>query len=81
MPERFVPAFLAVFLPAILLAFLRDFAFFVRPSDDRFLFTVAAAISLARRVDRPLFFELFLMCSYWRSSFSLHASGIANPFD
>jgi hypothetical protein len=35
-----------------------------RPSERRFLFTVAAAIALARFEDRPLLLALSLMCSY-----------------
>jgi hypothetical protein len=42
----------------------RFFDDFVRPSAARSLFTVAAAICLARFVDRPFFFALDLMCSY-----------------
>ena len=38
--------------------------FFVRPSALRFLFTVAAAIALARLLERPLLLSLSLMCSY-----------------
>jgi hypothetical protein len=54
---------------------------FVLPSFDRSLFTVRAAISLARLVDRPRFFSLDSTCSYWRSSFLLHAFGIRrSPF-
>lgn len=49
----------------------------VRPSLLRRLLTVAAAICLARRVDRPRFAADSLMCSYCRSSLSLHALGIA----
>lgn len=37
---------------------------FVLPSAARSLFTVRAAISFARFVDRPCFFALSLMCSY-----------------
>jgi hypothetical protein len=37
---------------------------FVRPSEARRLFTVAAAIDFARFVERPSFFSLSLMCSY-----------------
>src|SRR5436305_1186044 len=43
------------------------------PFRARSLFTVAAAICLARFVDAPCFFALSLMCSYWRSRLSLHA--------
>jgi hypothetical protein len=41
-----------------------ELLFFVRPSERRFLFTVAAAIALARFDDRPLLPALSLMCSY-----------------
>jgi hypothetical protein len=51
---------------------------FVSPDADRCLFTVRAAISFARPVERPCFFSESLMCSYWRSRFELHASGIPN---
>jgi hypothetical protein len=37
---------------------------FVRPSADRSLFTVAAAMRFAVFVERPRFFALDLMCSY-----------------
>ena len=57
--------------------FLEDF---VRPSPERCLFTVAAAICFALRVDLPFFFALALMCSYCRSSLSLQASGISSSF-
>jgi hypothetical protein len=43
------------------------------PFWARSLFTVLAAISLARLVDEPPFFALSLMCSYWRSRLLLHA--------
>jgi hypothetical protein len=46
---------------------------FVSPAFARCLFTVRAAISLARPVERPCFFSESLMCSYWRSRFELHA--------
>jgi hypothetical protein len=49
---------------------------FVRPSSERCLFTVAAAICLARLLDRPFLLALSLICSYWRSSLLLQASGI-----
>jgi hypothetical protein len=52
---------------------------FVRPSSERCLFTVAAAICFALPVDRPRFFALSLMCSYCRSSLLLQALGIAAP--
>jgi hypothetical protein len=53
---------------------------FVRPSDARSLFTVAAAICFARLVERPFFFALSLMCSYCRSSLLLQAFGMMrNP--
>jgi hypothetical protein len=44
------------------------------PLRARSLLTVLAAISFARLVGTPCFFWLFLMCSYWRSRFALHAS-------
>ena len=44
------------------------------PVLARSLFTVLAAISLARLVDAPRFFALSLMCSYWRSRLLLQAS-------
>src|SRR5947207_14450565 len=43
------------------------------PLRARSLFTVAAAICLARLVERPCFFSLALLCSYCRSRFALHA--------
>jgi hypothetical protein len=43
------------------------------PERARSLLTVRAAISFARFVERPSFFSDFLMCSYWRSRFALHA--------
>jgi hypothetical protein len=46
--------------------FLDDF---VVPFFARVLLTVAAAMDLARRVLRPRFSALSLMCSYCRSSF------------
>jgi hypothetical protein len=49
--------------------FLEDADFFFA---ERRLFTVAAAIAFARFVERPVFFSLALMCSYCRSSLSLH---------
>lgn len=52
---------------------------FVRPSSARCLFTVLAAISFARSVDRPCSFSLSLTCSYCRSSLLLHAFGISKP--
>ena len=57
-----------------------DFFFeelFVRPSSARCLFTVRAAISFARFVERPWSFSESLTCSYCRSSLLLHAFGIA----
>src|SRR6185436_1308356 len=42
-------------------------------------FTVRAAISLALLVDRPSFFSLALMCSYWRSSLLLQVDGMTQP--
>ena len=50
-----------------------DFDFpFVSPDCARCLFTVRAAISFARFVERPCFFSLSLMCSYCRSRLLLH---------
>jgi hypothetical protein len=49
-----------------------DFVF-VSPDSARCLFTVRAAISFARAVERPCFFSESLTCSYWRSRFELHA--------
>jgi hypothetical protein len=49
----------------------------VSPDAARCLFTVRAAISFARPVDRPCLRSESLMCSYWRSRFALHALGIA----
>jgi hypothetical protein len=49
---------------------------FVSPFCARCLFTVRAAISLARFVDRPCFFSESLMCSYCRSRFELQAFGM-----
>src|SRR5436190_17734500 len=46
------------------------------PLRARSLFTVAAAISFARLVERPSFFSESLMCSYCRSRFALHDLGI-----
>src|SRR6185436_886110 len=43
------------------------------PLRARSLFTVAAAICLARFVDAPRSFALSLMCSYCRSRLSLQA--------
>jgi hypothetical protein len=43
------------------------------PDRARSLFTVLAAISLARPVLAPLLLALSLMCSYWRSRLALHA--------
>jgi hypothetical protein len=54
----------------------RDEDPFVSPACARCLFTVAAAISLARFVDLPLDFALSLMCSYCRSRLLLQALGI-----
>ena len=44
-------------------------ASFASPFRARSLLTVRAAISFARFVERPCFFSLSLMCSYWRSRF------------
>lgn len=44
---------------------------FVSPDFRRCLFTVAAAICLARRVLRPCFFADALMCSYCRARLAL----------
>ena len=52
---------------------------FVSPFAARSLLTVRAAISFARFVERPCFFSESLMCSYWRSRFELHASGMREP--
>lgn len=53
----------------------RPLELFVRPSERRFLFTVAAAICFARAEECfPL--SLSLMCSYWRSSLSLQLFGM-----
>ena len=50
-----------------------DFDFpFVSPDCARCLFTVRAAISFARFVERPCFFSLSLTCSYCRSRLLLH---------
>jgi hypothetical protein len=49
---------------------------FVSPDCARCLFTVLAAISVARFVERPCFRSLSLMCSYCRSRLLLHAFGI-----
>jgi hypothetical protein len=51
---------------------LRD-EVFASPLLARSLFTVLAAISLARFVEAPLSCALSLMCSYWRSRLLLHA--------
>ena len=54
---------------------------FVRPSAARSLFTVAAAIALARLLLRPFFEALSLMCSYCRSSLFDQLLGIrSSPF-
>src|SRR4051812_10453817 len=42
---------------------------FVSPRRARSLLTGRAAISSARFSERPCFFSLSLMCSYWRASF------------
>lgn len=44
--------------------FFEDFFDLVRPSLERSLFTVAAAMRFAVLVERPRFFALDLMCSY-----------------
>ncbi len=49
---------------------------FASPFSARCLFTVRAAISFARFVERPCFFSLSLMCSYWRSRLLDHVFGI-----
>jgi hypothetical protein len=60
----------------------RELFDFVRPSSARCLFTVRAAISLARFALRPpRFFELSLMCSYCLSSLSDQAWGAIVPSD
>lgn len=51
---------------------------FVRPSFARCLFTVAAAICLARFGDRPRSASLSLTCSYCRSSLLDQFLGIRN---
>jgi hypothetical protein len=53
-----------------------DFDDFVSPASARCLLTVRAAISFARFVERPCFFSESLMCSYCRSRFALHDSGM-----
>ena len=55
---------------------LEDDPDFVSPFSARCLLTVRAAISFARLVERPCFFSESLMCSYCRSRFELHASGM-----
>ena len=50
--------------------------FAVRPSFVRFLFTVAAAISLDRLSERPCFRSDAFTCSYCLSSLLFHESGI-----
>src|SRR6266511_2827979 len=55
-------------------------AVFDWPRCARSLFTVLAAISFARFVDVPRDFALSLMCSYFRSCFSVHSPlGMAPP--
>src|SRR5438874_13784231 len=49
-------------------------AVFDWPRWARSLFTVLAAISLARFVDVPRDFALSLMCSYFRSCLSVHSA-------
>src|SRR5688500_7427434 len=46
---------------------------FASPLRARSLFTVRAAISWALSSEAPSCFRPFLMCSYWRSRFALHA--------
>src|SRR5262245_33174272 len=53
-------------------------AVFASPDRARSLFTVRAAISLARPVDAPRFFALALMCSYCRSRFGLEPAGMTS---
>lgn len=52
----------------------------VRPSLERCLFTVAAAIRLAVLAERPRDDSLDLTCSYCRSSLADHALGICFSF-
>lgn len=49
---------------------------FVSPDSARCLLTVRAAISFARFVERPCLLSESLMCSYCRSRFELHDSGM-----
>jgi hypothetical protein len=55
---------------------LEDEPDFVSPDAARCLLTVRAAISFARFVERPCFFSESLTCSYCRSRFALHESGM-----
>ena len=59
--------------PELLLVFLavRFRLLFVSPASRRCLFTVAAAICLARAVLRPISCSDSLMCSYCRARFRL----------
>src|SRR3954452_11132211 len=50
------------------------------PARARSLLTVRAAISSAVSSDRPSSSSPFLMWSYWRSRFLLHASGMSCSF-
>ncbi len=53
-------------------------AVLVWPACARFLFTVRAAISLARLVPAPRSFAESLMCSYCRSCLSVHSFGMTH---
>ncbi len=67
----------ALFEPELLEARADDF---VSPLSARCLFTVRAAISFARFVERPASSSLSLTCSYWRSRFALQGfCGIRPP--
>jgi uncharacterized protein YjbI with pentapeptide repeats len=67
---RAPPAAFFVFLaPPLFVVRLR--APLVSPASRRCLFTVAAAICLARALLRPIFCSDSLMCSYWRARFRL----------
>lgn len=70
-PERFLRPpedFLRPELLRLELLFLLELLFFDFFFLPFCLLTVAAAICLARLVERPRLLALFLMCSYWRSS-------------
>src|SRR3954451_8602590 len=54
---------------------------FASPVCARCLFTVLAAISFARFVERPCFRSLSLTFSYCRSRLLLHAFGMSFPLD